>query len=94
MVVLPEASRQPTAFTQITAKATRSENMIEVMTEKIPGTNWYKMTPKEPLPAGEYGLMLVPKGQNLFGSVVYDFAIDPTAPENKDFIKTDSDVPR
>lgn len=82
------------AFTQITSKAVRSEEIIDVVTEQLPGTNWSKIKPREPLPAGEYGLMKLPKGQNLFGSVVYDFAIDPAAPEVHDSMKADPDVLR
>ena len=79
------------AFTQITTKAARSQDIIDVITERLPGTNWWKMKPKQPLLPGEYGLMQLPKGQYLFGSVVYDFAIDPTAPEVKGSIKADAD---
>jgi hypothetical protein len=74
------------AFTQFTANASRSTDVIEVTKERLPRTNWYRLRPKEPLPAGEYGLMCLPQKQDLFGSQVYDFAIDPTAPENKDAI--------
>jgi hypothetical protein len=77
------------AFTQITSKASRSNTSIDVVNERIPGTNWYKLTPTQPLPAGEYGWMSLPKKQNMFGGQVYDFAIDAKAPENTGAIAAD-----
>jgi hypothetical protein len=70
------------AFTQVTGHASRSESIVDTVAEPIPGGDWYKIRPKEPLPPGEYGWMLLPNGQNTFGMAVYDFAIDTAAPEN------------
>jgi hypothetical protein len=70
------------AFTQVTGHASRSESIVATVEEPIPGGDWYKISPKEPLPPGEYGWMALPNGQNTFGTVVYDFAIDTAAPEN------------
>jgi hypothetical protein len=70
------------AFTQVTGHAARSESIVDTVDEPIPGGDWYKMRPKKPLPPGEYGWMSLPNGQNTFGTVVYDFAIDAAAPEN------------
>jgi hypothetical protein len=70
------------AFTQVTGHASRSESIVDTVEEPIPGGAWYKIRPKEPLPPGEYGWMSLPNGQNTFGTVVYDFAIDIAAPEN------------
>jgi hypothetical protein len=70
------------AFTQVTSHASRSDSAIETVIEQIPGTDWYKLSPKQPLTPGEYGLMTLPKRQNTFGLVIYDFAIDAAAPEN------------
>ncbi len=70
------------AFTQVTGHASRSESMVDTVEEPIPGGDWYKVRPKEPLPPGEYGWMSLPNGQNQFGTVVYDFAIDAAAPDN------------
>jgi hypothetical protein len=70
------------AFTQVTGNASRSNAVVETLSEQIPGADWYKVTPKGALPPGEYGWMTLPNGQNTFGAVIYDFAIDAAAPEN------------
>jgi hypothetical protein len=63
-------------------KVSQSENIVETATQLIPGNHWMKVVPKEPLSFGEYALMevLTPQEVNLD---VWDFGIDPTAPENK-----------
>jgi hypothetical protein len=63
-------------------KVSHSENILETVTQLMPGNHWMKVVPKEPLSFGEYALMevLTPQEVNLD---VWDFGIDPTAPENK-----------
>ena len=68
------------AFTQITGKAARSNQTIVLRIEKVGNTDWQKITPNEPLLPGEYALMCMPRGQSLFPTRVFDFAIDPKAP--------------
>lgn len=62
--------------------ATQSADIIPTKTEILPGKHWMKLTPKEPLPIGEYALMeiLQPGVINLD---VWDFGVSPNAPENK-----------
>jgi hypothetical protein len=62
-------------------KVSQSENMIDTTSETLPGGHWMKLVPKQPLQPGEYALIeiLSPKEINLS---VWDFAVDPTAPEN------------
>ena len=62
--------------------ATQSADIIPTKAEILPGKHWMKLTPKEPLPIGEYVLMeiLQPGVINLD---VWDFGISPNAPENK-----------
>jgi hypothetical protein len=62
-------------------KVSQSQNMIDTTTEILPGKHWMKIVPKQPLDRGEYALIeiLSPKEINLS---VWDFAIDPVAPEN------------
>jgi hypothetical protein len=63
-------------------KTTQSEDIVPTTAEILPGRHWMKLTPKEPLPIGEYALMeiLAPGVVNLD---VWDFGISPNAPENK-----------
>lgn len=63
-------------------KVSHSENIVQTTTQILPGGRWMKVVPKEPLSFGEYALMevLSPQEVNLD---VWDFGIDPTAPENK-----------
>jgi hypothetical protein len=63
-------------------KVSRSEDIVETTTQILPGSHWMKVVPKEPLSFGEYALMevLSPQDVNLD---VWDFGVDPRAPENK-----------
>ncbi len=74
------------AFTQVTGNAARASQAIEVHAEALGNTDWQKITPKEPLAPGEYALVPMPRGQNLFPSAVFDFSIDPKAPANANAI--------
>ncbi|HEX3437349.1 MAG TPA: hypothetical protein VHT24_11330 [Pseudacidobacterium sp.] len=63
-------------------KMSHSEDTVETTSQILPGKHWMKVVPKEPLSFGEYALMevLSPQEVNLD---VWDFGVDPTAPENK-----------
>lgn len=63
-------------------KVSQSESIVDATTQVLPGGHWMKVVPKEPLGFGEYALMevLSPQEVNLD---VWDFGVDPTAPENK-----------
>jgi hypothetical protein len=74
------------AFTQVTGKADRSNQTIGLTIEKLGTTDWQKLTPSEPLQPGEYVLMCMPRGQNLFPTRAFDFAIDPKAPASSNAI--------
>lgn len=60
----------------------RSRNVDEVPCniERLPGTNWAKVTPREPLLPGEFGMAFLPKDVNQFPDIVYDFSVpgDPS----------------
>jgi len=64
----------------------RQEDIVETATEALPGGHWLKLTPKEPLPFGEYALMEVLSDREV-NLGVWDFGIHPVAPENRDAIK-------
>jgi hypothetical protein len=63
-------------------KVSHSEDIVETTTQVLPGGHWMKVVPKDTLSFGEYALMevLSPQDVNLD---VWDFGVDPRAPENK-----------
>lgn len=81
------------AFTQITGKAARSNQIVAATIQQLGNTDWQIVTPNEPLPPGEYALMCMPRGQNLFSARVFDFAIDPKAPANANAITSTPVIP-
>ena len=64
----------------------QQDDVVETITEILPGGHWLKVTPRKPLSFGEYALMeiLSPRDVNLG---VWDFGIHPTAPDNRDALK-------
>jgi hypothetical protein len=74
------------AFTQITGNAKRNSQVIDITIEKLGNTDWQRITSKTALSPGEYALMPMPHGQDLFATAIFDFAIDPTAPANPNAI--------
>jgi len=62
--------------------ATTDRNVFAANLQLLEGKRWFKLTPKEPLAAGDYVLMeiLSPREANM---AVWDFRIDPNAPENE-----------
>ncbi len=77
-------------FTQLTARAKRSEEVIETVIEKFGKNGWYKLAPKQPLSPGEYALVRQPQQENTFGTSIFDFAIDFGAPQNSNAVSADS----
>lgn len=61
-------------------------NIIETRAEPLPGGNWLKLTPLQPLEFGEYVLIevLAPNAVNLN---VWDFGVHADAPENVEAIR-------
>ncbi|MBW4027457.1 MAG: hypothetical protein HIU93_08650 [Acidobacteria bacterium] len=66
-------------------KVSNSEDVVETSDQVLPGKHWMKVTPRQPLSFGEYALMelLAPGEVNMD---VWDFGVDPTAPENKNSV--------
>ena len=64
----------------MTGRVSQEENMIKTVSQRVSG-GWVKITPYETLMPGEYALveMLGPKEMNLY---VWDFGVDPSAPQN------------
>jgi hypothetical protein len=72
-------------FSQLATKAKRVEGLVESDVETVAG-GWMKITPKVALNSGEYALMPIPKAANTFSAVVYDFTLDPEAPNANDAV--------
>ena len=72
-------------FTALTGDAKRKDGIIDSTTETL-SNGWLKITPKAALAPGEYALNPIPKTQNAFSTVVFDFSIDPAAPNAPDAI--------
>jgi hypothetical protein len=63
----------------IYGKVTQKHNVIETKSEPIT-SDWVKITPAVPLEPGEYAVVeMMGKDVNLY---VWDFGVNPTAPEN------------
>jgi hypothetical protein len=67
------------------AAGSPDRNVLETNSEVLQGKRWMKITPKDPIGAGDYVLMevLSTKEVNL---AVWDFRIDPGAPDNENAI--------
>jgi hypothetical protein len=63
-------------------KTTQSEDIVPTNAEILPGKHWMKLTPKEPLPVGEYALMEI-LAPGIINLDVWDFGVSPNSPENK-----------
>ena len=72
-------------FTQLTGNAKRSDTQVDLEAETLPG-GWLRLTPKAVLPPGEYALEPVMKQDNAYSLNVYDFRIDPAAPNDADAV--------
>ena len=64
----------------ITGSVKQEQTFVDTSVTEMPG-GWLKIMPAQPLAAGEYAMveMLGPKEINLY---VWDFGVDPNAPEN------------
>ncbi len=71
-------------------KVSQSQNIIETTAEKLNG-GWVKVTPKADLSAGEYAVVEI-LGKEGINTYVWDFGVDPSAPENAAAIKPDPPV--
>jgi hypothetical protein len=75
----------------IYGKVSQKQNWVKTVSESA-GHDWVKITPTEPLTPGEYAVVeLLDKGQiNLY---VWDFGVDPSAPENAGAWKSRTSAP-
>jgi hypothetical protein len=59
---------------------TRDVDEVPCDTEMIEGTNWLKITAKDPLLPGEFAIAFLPKDVNQFPDVVFDFSVSGGKP--------------
>ncbi len=78
------------AFTQVTGNAKRSQEIIETSVEKFGANGWFKLMPKQPLEPGEYALVRLPEQDRMFGASIFDFAVDPSAPQDSNAVRAGS----
>jgi hypothetical protein len=72
-------------FSQVTSATVCTPPVLCTQAETLPD-GWLRLTPREPLVAGEYALLPVPRTANAAISVVYDFTVDDGQPAAKDAV--------
>jgi hypothetical protein len=74
-------------------KGIRSPDVIELMQQRIGTTDWYRLSAKQPLEPGEYVMVPWPGTPGAALDEIYDFAIDPEAPENHRPLRSEANQP-
>lgn len=69
-------------------KSIQSSDVIELTQKRVGDTDWYRLSAKQPLDPGEYVLA---GAASTAMDELYDFAIDPDAPENTETVRSDAD---
>ena len=64
-------------------------DIISIKQQRVGTTDWYRLSLKQGLAAGEYALVPLPASPGFADGEVFDFAIDPTAPENADPVRSE-----
>jgi hypothetical protein len=64
-------------------------DIISIQQQRVGTTDWYRLSPKQTLAAGEYALVPLPSSPGFADGEVFDFAIDPAAPENADPLRSE-----
>jgi hypothetical protein len=64
-------------------------DVIGVNQKRVGSTDWYRLSPKQVLPPGEYALVPLPTSPGFADGEIFDFAIDPEAPENSDPLRSE-----
>lgn len=67
------------SFAQFTGKPTRKEDEVATSNEEIAGGVWIKMTPKQPLPDGEYSVVRLPSDKKAYEATAFDFGVGNAA---------------
>jgi len=60
---------------QLGIKRARHEDDVDVSTEEVANEQWMKITPRQPLPDGEYAVVRMPDNRKYYESNAYDFGV-------------------
>jgi hypothetical protein len=64
-------------------------DIIAVTQKRVGATDWYRIAPHGALATGEYALVPLPSSSGFTEGEIFDFAIDPDAPENADPLRSE-----
>jgi hypothetical protein len=64
-------------------------DVIGIKQQRVGTTDWYRLSPTQVLAPGEYALVPLPASPGFAEGEVFDFAIDPQAPENTDPLRSE-----
>ncbi len=77
---------------RLLGSGTRQPDLIETRVETLPGGQWERVTPCQPLLIGEYVLVEV-LNDRAVNSSVWDFGVHPTAKQNDEALKPEPKRP-
>jgi hypothetical protein len=64
-------------------------DVVNIRQQRIGTTDWYRLSPLKALEPGEYVLVPLPSSPGFADGEMFDFAIDPVAPENRDPLRSE-----
>jgi hypothetical protein len=65
-------------------------DVIGIKQQRVGTTDWYRISLRQVLTPGEYALVPLPSSPGFAGGEIFDFAIDPEAPENADPLRSEA----
>jgi hypothetical protein len=81
------------AMAQLKQQAKHGEgqysDVIAITQKRVGSTDWYRLSPGQVLAPGEYALVPLPASPGFAEGEIFDFAIDPQAPENSDPLRSE-----
>ena len=86
-----EASKDAMAQLKQQAKHADAQypDVIGINQQRVGTTDWYRLSPRQVLAPGEYALVPLPDSPGFTEGEVFDFAMDPDAPENSDPLRSE-----
>ena len=81
------------AMAQLKQQAKHEEgqysDVIAIKQQRVGSTDWYRLSPAQVLAPGEYALVPLPASPGFAEGEIFDFAMDPEAPENADPLRSE-----